>query len=241
MRKITVIGAGQSGLMVALGLIQKGYEVTLVSNRTADEIRTGRVLSSQGMFWQAIQNERDLGLRFWEDECPKFSKIEFNVLTPSGDVAASFCRVPEGDVESLDQRVKMPGWMEKFVEWGGKLVIEEAGIDELERYAAQSDLVLVASGKGDIGKLFERDAEKSPLDKPMRALALTYVTNMEPITPRTGGQPYRGLVWNGYPGVGEYFCCRCLTTTGLCDVMILEGIPGGPMDCWQDVKTPEEH
>ena len=23
--------------------------------------------------------------------------------------------------------------------------------------------------------------------------------------------------------------------------MVFEGVPGGPMDCWNDVKTPEEH
>ena len=44
----------------------------------------------------------------------------------------------------------------------------------------QSDLVIVAAGKGDIAQLFERDAEKSPFDKPQRALALTYVHGMKP-------------------------------------------------------------
>src|SRR5260370_6257244 len=23
--------------------------------------------------------------------------------------------------------------------------------------------------------------------------------------------------------------------------MVVEGVPGGPMDCWQDVKTPQQH
>ncbi len=46
MRKILVVGAGQSGLQLALGLQSHGYEVTLMSNRTADEIRSGRVMST---------------------------------------------------------------------------------------------------------------------------------------------------------------------------------------------------
>ncbi|MGW0898653.1 NAD-binding protein, partial [Streptomyces goshikiensis] len=50
MRRILVVGAGQSGLQLALGLQDKGYEVTLMSNRTADEIRTGRVMSSVRCF-----------------------------------------------------------------------------------------------------------------------------------------------------------------------------------------------
>jgi hypothetical protein len=32
-----------------------------------------------------------------------------------------------------------------------------------------------------------------------------------------------------------------LTTTGPCEIMVFEGVPGGPMDCWADVKTPQEH
>lgn len=54
------------------------------------------------------------------------------------------------------------------------------GIDDLERYAKQPELVIVAAGKGDIAKLFERDPEKSPFDTPQRALALTYVNGMLP-------------------------------------------------------------
>ncbi len=74
-----------------------------------------------------------------------------------------------------------------------------------------------------------------PYDKPQRALALTYVTGM---TPR---QPHSAVEFNLIPGVGEYFVFPSLTTTGPCEIMVLEGIPGGPMDCWADVKTPEEH
>jgi hypothetical protein len=59
--------------------------------------------------------------------------------------------------------------------------------------------VIVASGKGDIGRLFERDAEKSPYETPQRALALTYVKGM---TPRP---EHSAVCFNLIPGVGEYF------------------------------------
>lgn len=242
MRNITIVGAGQCGLMVACGLMQKGYQVNLVSNRTAEEIRSGRVLSSQGMMNPAIQAERELGLRFWEDECPYWEGLQFTIVAPDKTRAISFNRPTPGQWESLDQRVKMSGWMEKFVEWGGNLIIEETDMESLENYADQSDLVLVASGKGEIGSLFERDAGKSPYDKPMRALALTYVFGMDKIQP-VGNEmdAFYGLTWYGFPEVGEYFTTRTLTTSGICDVMIFEGIVGGPMDCWNDVSTVDEH
>ena len=75
MRKILVVGAGQSGLQLALGLQSNGYEVTLMSNRTADEIRAGRVMSTQCMFHTALQHERDLQLNFWESQAPKIEGL----------------------------------------------------------------------------------------------------------------------------------------------------------------------
>ncbi|MBV9574463.1 MAG: hypothetical protein JOY93_10445, partial [Acidobacteriales bacterium] len=95
--------------------------------------------------------------------------------------------------------------------------------------------MLVAAGKGEINLLFERDAEKSPYDQPMRALALTYVKKMVP------RKPFTAVSFNLVPGVGEYFVFPALTTTGRCEIMVFEGVPGGPMGCWNDVKTPEEH
>ena len=69
----------------------------------------------------------------------------------------------------------------------------------------------------------------------MRALALTYVTGM---TPRP---EYSAVCFNLIPTVGEYFVFPALTTTGECEIMVFEGVPGGPMDCWADVSTPDAH
>src|SRR5690606_5967951 len=82
MRKILVVGAGQSGLQLALGLESHGYEVTLMSHRTADEIRTGRVMSTQCMFHTALQHERDLQLHFWESPAPKIRGLGVSVAAP---------------------------------------------------------------------------------------------------------------------------------------------------------------
>ncbi|MBL0372807.1 FAD-binding oxidoreductase [Rhizobium sp. KVB221] len=236
-RKITIVGGGQSGLQLGCGLLSNGYEVEIVQNRTAEQVRTGKVLSSQCMFDQALQNERDLGLNFWEKECPTVDSINFVVPAPdgSGTKAIDWNGKLDKYAQSVDQRVKIPVWMTEFEKRGGQMTILDAGIEDLEKYAKSSDLVIVAAGKGDIAKLFERDAEKSPFDKPQRALALTYVTGM---TPRP---EHSAVAFNLIPTVGEYFVFPALTTTGPCEIMVLEGIPGGPMDCWKDVKTPEEH
>ncbi len=82
MRRIAIVGAGQSGLQLGLGLLDTGYEVTMITNRTADEIRQGKVMSSQCMFHTALQTERDLGLNFWEEQCPAVEGIGLALVNP---------------------------------------------------------------------------------------------------------------------------------------------------------------
>ncbi len=236
MRKIAIVGAGQAGLQLGLGLLDRGYEVTMLSNRIPDDIRTGRVMSSQCMFDAALQTERDLGLNFWEDVCPPIEGISFAVPAPDGGgKAIEFDARLDGYAQSVDQRVKYPIWMEELERRGGRIEIRDAGLDAIEELAAGHDLVLVAAGKGEVTQLFERVPERSPYDRPQRALALSYVTGM---TPR---EPFSAVCFNLIPTVGEYFVFPALTTTGPCEIMVFEGIPDGPMDCWADVTTPEQH
>lgn len=231
MRKITIVGAGQAGLQLGIGLIDHGFDVTLVSNRTGDQIREGRVMSSQAMFGTALAHERNLGLDFWGDACPSIAGLGVSIADGQGGRALSFDARLEATARSIDQRVKMPLWMGEFARRGGRLELCEAGVEDLERYAAESDLVIVAAGKGEIAGLFERDAMRSPYDAPQRALALAYVTGMAALPDRPG------VSFNVIPGVGEYFTMPSLTTSGPCDIMFFEGVPGGPLDCF-DGLTP---
>jgi hypothetical protein len=234
--KILIVGAGQAGLQLAFGLVQDGHDVTVVSNRTAEDVRNGRVMSSQCMFDAALEHERELGINYWDGNCPPVEGISLAVPAPDGGgKAIDWASRLERPAQSVDQRLKLPGWMERFDEQGGRLVIHDVGREDLERYTQEHDLVIVAAGKGEIVSLFERDAERSPYDQPMRALALTYVTGM---TPRP---EHSAVCFNLIPTVGEYFVFPALTTTGECEIMVFEGIPGGPMDCWGDVTTPAEH
>ncbi|WP_063052536.1 styrene monooxygenase/indole monooxygenase family protein [Nocardia arthritidis] len=235
MPSITIVGAGQSGLQLGFGLLAAGHEVRIVSNRTPEQIYNGRVSSSQCMFGAALARERVLGIDFWASECPDVEGIGFTVPDGAGGKAISWDSRLDLPAQSVDQRVKMPRWMAEFTERGGLLDIHDATVDDLEEYARSSDLVLVAAGKGDIAKLFERDATRSTFAAPQRALALTYVRGM---TPR---ETFSAVSFNMIPGIGEYFVFPALTTTGPCEIMVMEGVPGGPMDCFNGVTDPQQH
>jgi flavin reductase (DIM6/NTAB) family NADH-FMN oxidoreductase RutF len=235
MNRIAIIGAGQSGLQLALGLLDNGFAVTLYSDRSADEIRLGRVMSSQCMFDSALEIERDQNLNFWEQECPKVDGISFTVPDQIGGKTIDWAARLDNYAQSVDQRLKIPRWLSEFEKRGGELIIKAADLQDLEACVRSHDLTIVASGKGALAQLFERDASRSPFSTPQRALALTYVKGMSP------RQPYPAVCFNLIPNVGEYFVFPALTTTGPCEIMVFEGVPGGPMDYWSDITTPVEH
>ena len=240
MRRVAIVGAGQSGLQLAIGLLRAAYTVTLVSNRTSEEILNGRVMSSQCMFESALQSERALGLDFWTNECPPVEGIELAIAGAhdrrvSPAATTRWAARLDWPAQSVDQRLKIARWLEEFVAEGGELQVKQASADDLELLAREHDLVVVATGRGTFGGLFVRDAEKSPYETPQRALALTYVHGLEP------REEFSTVSFNICPGIGEYFVFPALTISGPCQIMVFEGVPGGPMDRWQDVRTPEQH
>jgi Styrene monooxygenase A putative substrate binding domain len=235
MRKVAIVGAGQSGLQLAIGLHKSGYEVALLSAQTGAQIQAGRVTSSQCMFGTAIQNERAVGIDFWQESCPAVEGIEFTIAGPDGQRVTHWAARLDAPAMSVDQRVKMPRWLDEFARLGGDLRIQEVKLDDLEALTFEYDLVVVAAGKGAIANIFERNAARSQFDRPMRALSLTYVRALRP------RPEHSAVCFNVIPGVGEYFVFPALTTTGPCEIMVFEGVPGGPMDCWREVKSPEQH
>jgi hypothetical protein len=235
MRRITIVGGGQAGLPLAIGLRQHGYQVRLVQNRSADEIRSGKVLSSQCVFEAARAEERALGLDLWVDSAPPIAGIRIQVAAPDGSGAKviGFQGRFSGPAQSVDQRIKFSKFLDVLAAKGGTIELRDVGVPDLERYAAESDLVVVAAGKAEISQLFARDASRSPFDQPMRALALVYVHGMP---------PHNGpccVTATLIPGVGELFMIPALTHSGPCDILFFEAIPGGPLDSFNDTPNVE--
>jgi len=243
MRKIAIIGAGESGAQLALGLQREGYAITLLSDRSAAQIRTGKVMSSQCMFSTALAAEAQLSpalTGLYEDgTVPGINALTLHVAGGPSDDPIEWEAPLQGTARSIDQRIKSAAWIEAFVAAGGDFRIEKVTPRMLEELTRDYELVIVSTGKGEIGQIFPKDKSKSPFDRPQRVLALNYVT----IGSATAGQPeQRGdsIRMSVVPGVGEFFTFPGLTVSGPCQMMVFEGVVGGPMDRWADVGTPEE-
>ncbi|MDT3440415.1 styrene monooxygenase/indole monooxygenase family protein [Pseudofrankia sp. BMG5.37] len=238
MRKVLVVGAGQSGLQLALMLQEREYDVTVMSARTPEEIRGGRVMSTQAMFHSSLQHERDHGLNLWEKDAVRIEGLGVSVAAPDGGRALDWFGRLDDYGQSIDQRVKMAGWAELFEQRGGKLLIHGVTTADLNSLTSLYDLVVVAAGKGELVQLFDRNPERSPFTSPQRALSLAYVHGL---APRPEHPDHPGVRFNIVPGVGELFMIPGYTTSGNCDILFFEGIPGGPLDCWSDQPGPDEH
>ena len=233
-RRIAVVGAGPAGTALALGLLRQRYDVTLVSDRTAEEIRDGSVMSSQVTFESALQVESALGIGPLLPEAPPIERMSYATRRLDGSTAAFDTRLTS-PARSVDQRVRVPMVLEEIERRGGKIVVRSATVEDLEGLAADHDLVVVSTGRGGLTSLFPVDPARTPYTEPQRVAALTYLDGVvaDPDGP--------GLRYHSVEGVGECFTCPALTVGGPCDIVVVEGVPGGPLDCWDDVGPPAEH
>lgn len=231
---VAIVGAGPAGTMLALGLLQEGHRVTVVSGRTPSEIRSGPVMSSQVTFESALGVETALGVTALLPPSPALRRMEYDVRRVDGSRAAFSVPLAE-PAHSVDLRLKIPAVLAEIERLGGHVVVRNAGVEDLEELGRTHDLVVVSTGRGGLAGLFEDDPDRSPYSEPQRTVALTYLTD---VTPAPEGP---GLRYHAVEGVGECFTCPALGTDGPCDIYVVEGVPDGPLDCWADVTSDEEH
>jgi hypothetical protein len=108
---------------------------------------------------------------------------------------------------------------------------------DLVGLAPMYDLTIIAAGKGEIVEMFDRDAEKSHYTRPARHLAAIYLNGIA--IPE--GVPHPRMRVNLRPGGGEVFYMPAYSLTGTCDVILVEAVPGGPLDIFADRPSPAEH
>ncbi len=230
-RSIAVVGAGPAGTALAIGLLRSGHTVTLVSDRTADQVRAGNVMSSQITFESALETEAVLGLNDLLPHAPEIREMQYVGQRSDGAVATFRSKLPTA-ARSIDQRVRIPLLLEEVERLGGRIQVQAATPDDLTTLATDHELVVVCTGRGGLAELFEVDADRTPYAEPQRVAALTYLTGVEP-----GGE----FRYQAVDGVGECFSCPALTVGGECRIVVVEGLPGGPLDCWDDATGPADH
>ncbi|MDH6194951.1 2-polyprenyl-6-methoxyphenol hydroxylase-like FAD-dependent oxidoreductase [Mycobacterium frederiksbergense] len=177
-RTAAVIGAGQTGVTAALGLLDNGFDVTLYSDRDQRSLRddvpaTGTAL----IFGEAQRAEESLGLNTYLATAPTATGESVRVVDGSGPDRAeeiAFDADFDGFVGfvgvAVDTRLKADDRLTLFRQRGGRFVVEAVDPVRLDGIAAGVDLTLVATGRGGLSSLFPVDVERSAYDRPQRSL-----------------------------------------------------------------------
>lgn len=237
-RSIAIVGAGQAGLQLGIGLLEKGFAVTLVADRSADEVFHGRLTATAGLFATALSYEAELGLDLWADQAPLIDGVHIDFCIELQNLLLSVEGGFEGPCRAIDHRLKLSTWMREFERRGGRLIVRAATVADLEELAAEHDAVFVATGKAALSSIFPRDEARSVFSEPARHLAAFTLSGLKP--------------WEGIPfenpakftvtaGVGEIFWIPFLGRHGEpCFSVVVEGVPGSCMDRFQGIRDSRE-
>jgi hypothetical protein len=238
MRNIAVVGAGQAGLQLAIGLLDKGCAVTLVVDRSADEVFNGRLAVTAGLFATALSHERELGLDLWADQAPLIDGVHIDFCIEPRNLLLTVEGRFDGPCRAIDHRLKLSTWMHEFERRGGRLRVRAVTVPDLEELAAEHDAVFVATGKSSLSAIFPRDDARSFFAKPERNLVAFTLSGLKPWHGSAYDHPAKFTIT---AGVGEIFWIPFLGRTGEpCFSVVIEGVPGTGQDRFQGVRDARE-
>lgn len=229
MRKIAIAGAGQSGLHLGLALLQAGYDVTLFSDKDADQILNSAPTGGTYLFHSSLQLEEALGIELWKEKAFYSTGFDINFGTPDGTFAFGLHADLSQPGVSIDQRLKFYHWIKLFQQRGGKFVIGDIPVSALERWTQAYDLVVVSTGKGPLCGLFTRDDTRSTWGIAARKLIQLHIA-----TPYES--PFASINLGNIMEGGQIITAPFYHKDDIqCAWLLLEVIPGGVLDVFDDV------
>ncbi|OBG81741.1 oxygenase [Mycobacterium sp. E802] len=186
-RTAAVIGAGQTGVTAALGLLDNGFDVTVYSNRDQLGLRNDVPATGTALIFGAAQRaEESLGLNTYLATAPTSTGESVRVVEGSGPDRTeeiAFDAAFDGFVGiAVDTRLKADDRLTLFQRRGGRFVVDAVDPQRLDGIAAGVDLTLVATGRDGLSSLFPVDPLRSAYDRPQRSL-LTVTTTGLPHSP----------------------------------------------------------
>ncbi|GEB55113.1 styrene monooxygenase/indole monooxygenase family protein [Streptomyces gardneri] len=219
MSDIAIVGAGISGLHLALRLQQAGVTTTVYAERSTEDLAAGRPLSLPVRFGRTLDRERELGVSHWEGGDNDTLGVR---LVARGEPEIGFLGRLDAPASGVDLRLYLPTLTADYLERGGRVVVLRPDAAEIERISRDHDLVVVATGRAATTGLFPRDPERSPYTEPQRVLTAGLFHGIAPVDP--------GHIHFQVSEAGEIFSTRILTAEGPVHGIVVEGLPGGALE-----------
>jgi len=222
---VGIVGAGISGLQLALRLQQLGVPAVVYSSQDIDELGAGRPRNFPARFHATQQREEQLGVADWA--FPDAQVTGWTVAVETGVRPLRFDAELTHPSSLVDFRLYLPRLLAEFVDRGGEAVIGPPRIDDVAR---RHDLVVVANGDRSIKQLFPRDDDRSAFRSPQRVLCSGLYHGISDDRPHA-------LDLQMLAGVGEIFRIPFFSRQGRADVLAFEAVPGGPLEAVSHIDT----
>ncbi|MCZ0992528.1 hypothetical protein O1L44_04490 [Streptomyces noursei] len=143
---IGIVGAGISGLHLALRLQQFGLDTTLYTAKEPDGLRSGPPLNFVTRFDSTRRREQALGITRWSSSAYDNAWMHMSVEGPGGFGFRG--RLPQ-PASSVDFRMYLAALLEAYAKRGGDVTVRSvADGPELAGLAGRHDLLVVAAGRG---------------------------------------------------------------------------------------------
>jgi hypothetical protein len=227
-KRIAVIGGGTAGLHLIYVLHKsQQFDITLFANRTPDEVKDGKVTSTQVHFHDTRMREGRYNMPAWED-APTISCIH---VTVGGQKL--FVGQLKETAKSVDQRQYFFQYMKEIANRGVAIQYGKVTEDKVRNLAEDFDLLVDCSGK--VGPIlpFPREESFPVIPKHLRKCSLGYFYGVKSLEPG-------GIGINVLPALGELIEIPALTERGKVNILFIEAVPGSELDAFKGIKTGAE-
>jgi hypothetical protein len=214
-----------------LFLREHDVPVTIYTDKSAEEIASGRLLNTVAHHHHTLERERALRVHHWDAREYGYVCHHHCVVGPPEPLRF------RGDFDDpssiIDYRLYLPRLLEDYEQRGGDLAVAQVAAADLDRISADHDLIVVAAGRGSLSEMFARRHDKSPYDKPQRRLCAGIYQGVSYSEPK-------GVGVHLSVGHGELLELPIFSNEGFATALLIEGSPGGQLEPLADLHYADD-
>jgi 2-polyprenyl-6-methoxyphenol hydroxylase-like FAD-dependent oxidoreductase len=231
MTQIGIVGAGVAGLQLGLLLQTYGITSTIYAEQTPDRLRAQRLRNLVCRSGLTREREKLLGVNHWDAVAPELVRLSLCVRRGPRPIAFSGDINPAAHV--VDMREYWATLLEDYSQRGGRVVFTTVEETEVDTLAEVHELMVVATGRGRLSRLFAPVVEHSPYSKPQRLVIAGFFRGVAYSTP-----PTLEVIAN--PGHGEILSLPIWSPEPDLTGLALEIAPGGAFERLAEIPVTDD-